>query len=170
VSIIQSCFWAYENESYGIANVYGHLFSSLIFFFLLFTYSIETALAPAAADGLGWGTVETSGVLGSTSIVIAFVMIFVMVATKYISDIILVGVGAILWVIGGFGIYLGWTRDAPVWNYVVPVMVAVAGFPFIAASNRSTYSKSVASKPELESMQASMQAILSMAASVAGFV
>jgi hypothetical protein len=100
----------------------------------------------------------------------AVVMIIVMVTTKYLSDIILVGIGAVIWVVGGIGIYFGWTRDAPIWHYVVPVMVAIAGFPFIAASNRSTYSKSVASKPELESMQASMQAVLSMAASVAGFM
>jgi hypothetical protein len=133
-------------------------------------FSVETALAPAAADGLGWGPIETSSVLGSSSIVIGAAMVFVMVITKYISDLFLQGIGAIFWFVGGFGIYFGWTRGGPVWHYVIPVMVCVTGFPFIAASNRSSFSKSVASKPELEGIQASMQAVLSMAASVAGFV
>jgi hypothetical protein len=49
-------------------------------------------------------------------------------------------------------------------------MVAGSGFPFIAAANRSNFTKAVASIPELESSQGVMQAVLSMASSVAGFV
>ena len=131
---------------------------------------VETALAPAAADSLGYGPIETSAILSASTVIIFISMIFVMVMSKYINDMIMVAIGAIFWIVGGTAMYFGWARDVPVWHFVVPIMIAVCGFPFIAASNRSTYSKSVASKPELESMQASMQAVLSMAASIAGFV
>jgi hypothetical protein len=49
-------------------------------------------------------------------------------------------------------------------------MICCAGFPFIGASNRSLFTKFVDSKPSLQSRHAVMQAVLSMAASVAGFV
>jgi hypothetical protein len=133
-------------------------------------YSIETALPPAAANGLGWGPVEVSGVLGSSSIVIFCIMILVMVLSGKVSDLLMVAWGNILWIIGGTGMYLLWTDYGTTLQYVLPVMVACAGFPFIAASNRSNFTKAVASKPELESSQAVMQAVLSMASSVAGFV
>lgn len=65
--------------------------------------------------------------------------------------------------------YLMWVVEAPVWHFVLPVAIAVTGFPFIAAPNRSAFTKAVDSKPLLAESQGSMQALLSMAASVAGF-
>ena len=65
--------------------------------------------------------------------------------------------------------FLLWVVEAPVWHFVLPVAIAVAGFPFTAAPNRSTFTKAVDSKPILAEAQGSMQAILSMFASVAGF-
>jgi hypothetical protein len=87
-----------------------------------------------------------------------------------IRDLFMVAWGNILLIIGGTGMYLLWTDYGTTLQYILPVMVACAGFPFIAASNRSNFTKAVASKPELESSQAVMQAVLSMASSVAGFV
>ena len=104
------------------------------------------------------------------TVVIFVAMMTVMVTSKYLSDLVMVGIGAVFWIVGGTWIYFEWSRDAAAWHFVATVCVAVAGFPFIAASNRSAFSKSVASKPELETHKASMQALLSMAASVAGFV
>jgi lipid-A-disaccharide synthase-like uncharacterized protein len=131
---------------------------------------IETALPAAASDGLGWGPVETSGVLGGTSIVIFGLMILVMfLSSKQVSDTALVVVGNVFFAVGGICIYFFWTDIANVWHYVVPVMIAVAGFPFIASPNRSNFTKAVMSKPVLESSQATMQAMLSMMASAAGF-
>ena len=144
---------------------------SLLFLLPDTIHSVETALPPAAAHGLGWGPVATSGVLGSTSIVIFAVMAFVMfLSSKKVPDTVMVGIGNIFWIIGGSGMYLFWTYEAPQWHYVVPVMISCAGFPFIASSNRSNFTKAINCKPELESSQALMQSILSMSASVAGFV
>jgi len=131
---------------------------------------IETALPPAAADGLNWGPVQTSAVLGSTSIVIFFMMMLTIYLSGKMHDLTMVGIGNILWIFGGLGMYLFWERDASVLAYVLPVVVSCAGFPFIAAANRSTFSKAVANTPALEGSVALMQSILSMAASVAGFV
>jgi Na+/melibiose symporter-like transporter len=132
--------------------------------------SIETALPPAAAHGLGWGPVSTSGVLGGSSVVIFISMTLVMYLSGKVNDILMVATGNIIWIVGGAGMYFLWTDHAQVWHYVVPVMVSCAGFPFIEASNRSNFTKAVASIPELEDYQAVMQAVLSMASSVAGFV
>jgi Na+/melibiose symporter-like transporter len=132
--------------------------------------SIETALPPAAFHGLGWGPVATSGVLGGSSIIIFFSMALVMHLSGKVNDILMVAYGNLFWIVGGAGMYFLWTDHAQVWHYVLPVMISGAGFPFIAASNRSNFTKAVASKPELEDSQAVMQAVLSMASSVAGFV
>ena len=94
-------------------------------------------------------------------------MMLVMTLTKFLSDTVMVALGNITWMIGGTGMYLFWVRDGSVVQYVLPVMIACSGFPFIAASNRSNYTKAVSSKPELENSHAVMQAILSMSASVA---
>jgi Na+/melibiose symporter-like transporter len=132
--------------------------------------SIETALPPAAAHGLGWGPVATSGVLGASSVVVFLSMMLVMYLSGKVNDILMVAIGNMFWIVGGAGMYFLWTDGAQVWHYVVPVMIGCSGFPFIAASNRSNFTKAVASIPELEDYQAVMQAVLSMAASVAGFV
>ena len=134
------------------------------------SFSIETAFPPAAADGLGWGPVQTSAVLGSTSIVIFFMMILTIFLSGKVHDLIMVAIGDICWIFGGSGMYLFWKRDAPVLHYYIPIVISCMGFPFIMAANRSNFTKAVASKPALEGSVALMQSVLSMAASVAGFV
>jgi len=131
---------------------------------------IETALPAAASHGLGWGPVETSGVLGATSIVIFGVMTLVMfLSARKVSDTKLVATGNLFFLVGGIFTYLMWTDVAMAWQYIVPVMISVAGFPFIASPNRSNFTKAVMNQPALESSQATMQSILSMFSSVAGF-
>jgi hypothetical protein len=131
---------------------------------------IETALPPAASHGLGWGPVETSGVLGATSFVIFFCMILVVyLSTNDVSDTLLVVIGNLFFAIGGTAIFFLWTEQARIWHYIVPVIVTVAGFPFVASPNRSNFTKAIHKRSGLESHQATMQAMLSMTASAAGF-
>jgi hypothetical protein len=66
--------------------------------------------------------------------------------------------------------YYLWTYQAPVWHFVVPICLSVSGYPFIASANRSNFTKAVKKNPDLEAFQSMMQAILSMGASVGGFV
>jgi Na+/melibiose symporter-like transporter len=139
-------------------------------FSLIAPVSIETALPVAAADGLGWGPVAISTVLGGTSFVIFFCMMLTIFLSDKVSDLAMVAFGNFMWILGGGGMYLLWKRDAKVWHYVLPVVLAISGFPFISAANRSNFTKAVCDKPELEGSQALMQSVLSMAASVAGFV
>ena len=91
-------------------------------------------------------------------------------SSKKVSDTLLVALGNFIWIFGGAGMYLFWVKDGTALQYIIPVMVSCSGFPFIASTNRSNFTKAVMSKPELENSQAMMQAVLSMAASVAGFV
>jgi MFS family permease len=135
-----------------------------------FYFRIETAFPPAAADGLGWGPVQTSAVLGGTSIVIFFCMVLTIFLSGKYHDLFLVAVGNVFWIVGGLGMYLFWKRDARRENYVIPIVIACMGFPFIASCNRSTFTKAVANTPALEEYVALMQSVLSMSASVAGFV
>lgn len=132
---------------------------------------IETGLAPAAYHAMGWGPVMTSTVLGSSSILLFVCMIFVFyLAAKKTRDEILVIAGSFLWVIGGTLLYFLWSTGAKTWEFVLPVIVCICGFPFIASSNRSLFTRRVDANPTLETRHAFMQALLSMAASVAGFV
>ncbi|CAJ1970157.1 unnamed protein product [Cylindrotheca closterium] len=131
---------------------------------------IETALPPAASHGLRWGPSEASAVLGAVSIAIFGVMGVVMfMSTSGVSDTKLVAAGNLLFLVGGVSIYLMWTDVANAWQYILPVMISISGFPFIASPNRSNFTKAVMDRPVLESNQATMHAILSMFHSVAGF-
>jgi hypothetical protein len=109
--------------------------------------------------------------MGINAIFMFTLIITVMILSmKKVSDTLLIIVGNVFWIVGGTAMYLLWTADAKIWHYVVPFFIGVAGFPFITPSNRSLFTLAVASIPELEGAQASMQAVLSMAASVAGIV
>jgi hypothetical protein len=133
--------------------------------------SIETAFPPASAHGLGWGPVQTSSVMGANALLMFFLMMFVMfLSVKKVSDTLLVLIGSVLGMIGGLLVYYLWTYQAPAWHFVLPIIFSISGFPFIASSNRSNFTKAVKSKPELENAQSMMQAIMSMGASVGGFV
>ena len=88
-----------------------------------------------------------------------------------VSDTAQVIAGSALFGVGGTLVYFCWTADgAAFWQYVVPVVVTVAGFPLVTSPNRSNFTKAVMGKPALESHQATMQAVLSMTASAAGFM
>ena len=117
------------------------------------------------------GPVMTSTVLGSSSILLFACMLFVFyLAAKKTRDEILVIAGSLFWVIGGTLLYFLWSAGAKTWEFVLPVIVCICGFPFIASSNRSLFTRRVDANPTLETRHAFMQALLSMAASVAGFV
>jgi hypothetical protein len=96
-------------------------------------------------------------------------MVVIFISNRGVPDGLMIAVGSFGWIIGGSLMYLMWVVEAPVWHFVLPVAFAVTGFPFIAAPNRSAFTKAVDSKPLLAEAQGSMQAILSMSASVAGF-
>jgi len=55
------------------------------------------------------------------------------------------------------------------WNFYLPVLLAASSFPYMAAPTRSIFTMAVNAKPALRNYHGSMQAVLSMAASVAGF-
>ena len=133
---------------------------------------IETAFPPASAHALGWGPVQTSAVLGFNAFLMFFWMMFVMFISmkKWVSDTIMVGIGNVFWMVGGTFMYLFWVEGAKAWQFVMPIVLGISGFPFIAASNRSNYTKAVADIPELETSQSVMQSLLSMVTSIAGFM
>eukprot|EP00980_Cylindrotheca_fusiformis_P011140 scaffold2557_cov121-Cylindrotheca_fusiformis.AAC.23 len=131
---------------------------------------VETALPAAAADGLGWGPVETSGLLGATTIVIFAMMFAVMfLSSKQVSDTTLVVMGNVCFAVSGIGIYLFWTDVANSLHYIIPVIISMAGFPFSMSPNQSNFNKAVMNNPALVSSQATLQSVLSMMASAAGF-
>jgi hypothetical protein len=134
-------------------------------------YRVETALTPAAHHALGWGPIESSGVLGSTSVVIFVCMMIVFyLSAKKVHNQILIGIGCVLWVIGGSLMYILWKAPGKNWHFIVPIMVAICGFPFIAPCNRSVFTIAVDTKPELARQHGFMQALLSTIASAAGFM
>ena len=96
-------------------------------------------------------------------------MLVMFLSARKVSDTKLVMIGNLCFMVGTIFIYTSWMEGAHVWQFVVPVMMSGAGFPFIASPNRSNFTKAVMGQPALESSQATMQAVLSMFSSVAGF-
>jgi len=132
---------------------------------------IETGFAPAAYDALGWMPVQTSLALGSVSFIIALFMYVVMTLSKRgVADTRLLTGGLIVSTLAYTSLYFCWTQTASGWGFYLPIAVAASSFPFLGAPTRSLFTVAVDSKPVLKKSQGSMQAVLSMGASVAGFV
>lgn len=132
---------------------------------------IETGFAPAAHHALGWGPVATSIALGSISFIIAFNMYAVMqLSSNGVSDPKLLCGGLVLSAVAYLALYFGWTAESSAWEFYFPILGAACSFPFLAAPTRSIFTVAVNSKPPLKGYQGSFQALLSMGASVAGFV
>jgi len=131
---------------------------------------IETAFAPAANDALGWGPVQTSLALGSLSFMIAMNMYNVMQLSKQgYSDSTLLCGGLVASIVAYSLVYLLWVKDSTALHFVVPIILSASSFPYMMATTRSIFSVSVNAKPALNQYHGFLQAVLSMAASVAGF-
>ena len=132
---------------------------------------IETGFAPAANDGLGWGPVQSSVALGSISFVIAANMVAVMrLSERGVSEANMLCGGLVLSTVAYVLVYALWIKDSTAWNFYLPVLLGASSFPYLAATTRTIFTLAVNAKPALKDYHGSMQAVLSMAASVAGFV
>jgi MFS transporter, ceroid-lipofuscinosis neuronal protein 7 len=151
-------------------------FDVMIPIFIIFALNanfqlIETALAPAANDALGWGTVEVSSVFSLNAM-----LMFAVILTTYqlsgmgIKDGTFLIVGEMLSLIAYFLLYVLWKQHAAVWHFILPLVLGISCFPLLGAPSRSVYTEIIASKPVLMNHQGTMQAYMSMSASVAGFV
>jgi ceroid-lipofuscinosis MFS transporter 7 len=132
---------------------------------------IETAFAPAASHALQWGPVQTSTVFGGTSVLI-FVMMLVVyqLSANKVPDESILMFGLCLGTFGYGLMYFLWTADSKSWHFILPIVLGVASFPFVGAPTRSVFTKHCDTKPMLDKYHGTMQAVLSMSASVAGFV
>jgi MFS family permease len=131
---------------------------------------IETGFTPAANDALGWGPVESSAALGSLSFIIAANMYNVIrLSSKGVSELTLLSGGLINSIIWYTALYFLWIKDSTTWNFVIPVLFSVSSFPYMAATTRTIFTIAINAKPALQPYNGIMQAVLSMAASVAGF-
>jgi MFS family permease len=132
---------------------------------------VEVGLAPAASDILGWGPVGISTAFGFNA-VFMFILIVVtfQLSSMGVKDQSMLEFGWMLSIVGYGSLYFLWNSNASMWEFVTPFVLSTAGFPFLGAPTRSFYTKAVAASPLLRNQQGTMQAIMSMAASVAGFV
>lgn len=131
---------------------------------------LETGLAPASSDALGWGPVEVSTVFGLNALFIfAVILLTFQLSAAGVSDMSLLIVGLIQSIFGYSIMYLWWGKNSSMVGFVVPVLVSTMAFPFLGAPVRSIFTKAVSSKESLREHQGTMQAIMSMAASIAGF-
>lgn len=131
---------------------------------------IETAFAPAAFDGIGWGTVESSMVLGSIAPLFAAHMYSVIRLSKSgVSDSSILSGGLVVSIFGYTALYFLWIKDSNFWYFYLPIVASASSFPYMASTTRSIFTVSVNHKAALKEYQGILQAVLSMAASVAGF-
>ena len=98
-------------------------------------------------------------------------MIVYQLSSRKVRDQSLLAFGSSLSAVGYTLLYLSWVCcGVPSWHFFVPMMLSASAFPFLAAPTRSLFTKAVDSKPALANYGGTMQAVLSMSASVAGFV
>eukprot|EP00546_Thalassionema_frauenfeldii_P008535 CAMPEP_0178924974 /NCGR_PEP_ID=MMETSP0786-20121207/17636_1 /TAXON_ID=186022 /ORGANISM="Thalassionema frauenfeldii, Strain CCMP 1798" /LENGTH=441 /DNA_ID=CAMNT_0020599767 /DNA_START=157 /DNA_END=1479 /DNA_ORIENTATION=+ len=132
---------------------------------------IETGLAPAASHALRWTPVELSFVMGGMSVVVFMMMVVVYsLSSRKVKDDAILLVGCVLSTIGYYLIWDLWRWQSSFWHFLVPIFLSTAGYPFLASPTRSLFTKAVDQSEILKNHQGSMQAVLSMFASVAGFV
>ena len=116
------------------------------------------------------GPVEASYALGGMAILVFLNMTMVhQLSTRGISDFKLLSSGLAVNAIGCLGLYLLWYRHVNQWLFVAPILVTAGSFPFLGAPNRSMFSAAVDASPDLIGYEGTMQALLSMSASVGGF-
>ena len=96
-------------------------------------------------------------------------MIVSFLSARKVSDEAMILFGSFLSIIGYTLVWDWWRWNSSAWNFIIPIFLGVSGFPFLAAPTRSVFTKAVDRNEVLSSSQGSMQAILSMCASVAGF-
>jgi hypothetical protein len=97
-------------------------------------------------------------------------MVVFWLSARKIRDEYIIVVGSLLSTVGYFLIWALWQWESSVWHFAVPIIIGTSGFPFLAAPCRSCFTKVVDSVKMLSDNQGTMQAVLSMFASVAGFV
>lgn len=162
---------------------------------------LETTLAPAASDALGWGPVSTSTLFAINSILMFFViMITIRLSGKGVSDMSIVLFGLTLSFAGHVMVFCLWKRGMSTTGFIISckclamvqckmmddkmlgndrmaqfvsfhstVTLAVTAFPLLVAPIRSIFSRAVANDEHLRNHQGTMQAIIGMMSSIAGF-
>ena len=131
---------------------------------------VETGLAPAASDLLGWGPVGISTLFGVNALIMFGIIVFTFhLSSIGVADEALLISGLILSTIAYALIYFLWHVGTSMWAFLTPFVLGTAAFPFLGSPTRSVFTKAVNKHPALREHQGSMQAIMSMGASVAGF-
>jgi ceroid-lipofuscinosis MFS transporter 7 len=131
---------------------------------------LETGLAPATSHALRWGPVEVSTLFGVNAVLIFLVILLTFqLSAAGVSDQSLLVTGLLVSIVGYSLMYFLWTATASMFSFILPVVLSTVAFPFLGAPSRSLFTKVVAASEQLRRHQGTMQAVLSMAASVAGF-
>mmetsp|Transcript_18492 Transcript_18492/g.23812 ORF Transcript_18492/g.23812 Transcript_18492/m.23812 type:complete len:567 (+) Transcript_18492:189-1889(+) len=166
-----------NDKSNSISNMVSALASLDIFIPLLSVFTLnanfqlmETGLAPAANDALGWGPVQISALFGANAIMIflAIVLTFSL-SSRGVTDESLLTTGLVFSIAGYTLMYLLWENPTNVVLFAIPIAISTMAFPFMGAPTRSIFTRVVDSKPQIAHLQGTMQALMSMCASIAGF-
>ncbi|KAL7432374.1 hypothetical protein ACHAXM_003066 [Skeletonema potamos] len=130
------------------------------------------AMAPVAANMLGWTPVD----LSALSVVISGVSFLAMGVTLFLamrntSDFTMIFVGNVIFMISGLLCFFLWRMDtASALTYSLPHLLITFAYPFAGPANQSSFNKAVFSRPELASSIGVLQSIYTQAATIAGIV
>jgi hypothetical protein len=128
-------------------------------------------MAPVAADTLGWGPVGISTLFGFTAVLmLAAILTTIQLSRAHVKDESLLALGCLFSINGYTMMYLFWKKPTTPFLFAMPLVLSVLAFPFMSSPNRSLFTMIVDSKPYLRNHQGTMQALMSMTASIAGFV
>lgn len=128
-------------------------------------------MAPVANDTLGWGPVGISSMFGLTAVFLLLaILTTVQLSRARVKDENILTIGCMFSIVGYSMMYLLWKKPTTPFLFAMPLVLSILAFPFMSSPNRSLFTMIVDSKPYLRNHQGTMQALLSMTASIAGFV
>jgi hypothetical protein len=131
----------------------------------------DTGMAPVANDTLGWGPVGISALFGFNAVfMLSAILTTMQLSRAHVKDESLLALGCVFSIVGYTMMYLFWKKPTTPFLFAMPLLLSVLAFPFMSSPNRSLFTMIVDSKPYLRNHQGTMQALLSMTASIAGFV
>lgn len=96
-------------------------------------------------------------------------MIVFSLSARKVKDEYIIIFGSVLSIIGYFLVWDLWRWETAPGNFVLPIIIGIAGSSYVAAPTRSVFTKAVDNIKVLRDHQGTMQALLSMCSSVAGF-
>lgn len=132
---------------------------------------MDTAITPAAKDGLGWEPAGVSVIFAIFGVIMYFnnLIMFRLMDLNFRIETILT-FGMIAEIIGFVFMYIMWTSDAHLWEFLFPLIILASAASYISVPSQSLYTLACGGNESLVANQEVMQGFFVNMISFAAFV